>query len=217
MSVSASSRTVGFEHAREPRGSPPATGRRRRRRPCSAWRSPRRRSPHGVAHRAHDLAREAGPVLEAPPHASVAAIQLRGEERARADSCGRGGSRSRRSRRRRGRARRRANCRRDRRRAPPSVAARVRRIPSGLKTRDGARLGASCPTGLATGPAWPSCADAAAPSAWIASVSRRSPGPISGWSSIELVPVGAPRRATPRSTRPWSSPRRPPRPVGGTR
>ena len=77
-----------------------------------------------------------------------------------------------------------------------SVAARVRRIPSGLKTRDGARLGDFVPAGFATGPEWPSCADAAAPSAWIASVSCRSPRPMSGLSSVSWCPSVLPARVT---------------------
>ncbi len=73
-----------------------------------------------------------------------------------------------------------------------SVAARVRRIPSGLKTRDGARLGDFVPAGFATGPEWPSWADAAAPSAWIASVSLPQPGADVGLVERQLVSVGAP-------------------------
>jgi hypothetical protein len=61
---------------------------------------------------------------------------------------------------------------------------------SGLNVRDGAIPGSDVPAGLATGPAWPSCAAAAAPSAWIASVRRRNPG-IASSRSKDLAPVGA--------------------------
>ena len=67
-------------------------------------------------------------------------------------------------------------------------------MPSGLNTRDGATLGCFVPAGLATGPACPICADAAAPSAWIASVSNAQPGTDLGIVERELVPVGAARR-----------------------
>ena len=77
-----------------------------------------------------------------------------------------------------------------------AVTACVRRIPSGLNTRDGATLGCFVPAGFATGPAWPICADAAAPSAWMASVSFRRPGPISGLSSVSWWPSVLPARVT---------------------
>ncbi len=63
------------------------------------------------------------------------------------------------------------------------VTACVRRIPSGLNTRDGATAGDFVPIGFATGPAWPICAATAAPSACTASVSSRRPAPTSGLSS----------------------------------
>ena len=53
-------------------------------------------------------------------------------------------------------------------------------IDSGLKNRTGAYALALFVRELATGPAWPIWALIAAPSAWMASVRRRSPGTASG-------------------------------------
>ena len=48
----------------------------------------------------------------------------------------------------------------------------------GVKPPEGESAGARLERALATGPAWPICAAAAAPSAWTASVSRRRPGHV---------------------------------------
>ena len=53
----------------------------------------------------------------------------------------------------------------------------------GVKPPEGDRAGAPLERALATGPAWPIWAAAAAPSACTASVSRRSPGTVSSLSS----------------------------------
>ena len=52
----------------------------------------------------------------------------------------------------------------------------------GVKPPEGERAGARLERALATGPAWPICAAAAAPSACTASVRRRSPGTVSSLS-----------------------------------
>ncbi|SKY34809.1 Uncharacterised protein [Mycobacteroides abscessus subsp. abscessus] len=57
---------------------------------------------------------------------------------------------------------------------------RVTDIPIGAGMRDGPSAFARFDAEFATGPAWPSCAAASAPSAWITSVSRRKPGCASG-------------------------------------
>jgi hypothetical protein len=64
------------------------------------------------------------------------------------------------------------------------VAARVRRIASGEKIREGPtpRMRAAA----ATAPAWPICAEIAAPSACTTSAIRRSPGTASRVSTISL-------------------------------
>nr|GLK39926.1 hypothetical protein GCM10017611_67970 [Rhodococcus wratislaviensis] len=60
------------------------------------------------------------------------------------------------------------------------VALRIIRMLSGLNDRDGASADSPVDFSFATGPACPSWADAAAPSAWMVSVSLRSPGTASG-------------------------------------
>ena len=74
------------------------------------------------------------------------------------------------------------------------VAFLANRIDSGLKNRTGASALALFVRALATGPAWPICALIAAPSAWMASVSLRSPGTASGRIQIcqpSVRPPGA--------------------------
>ena len=71
-----------------------------------------------------------------------------------------------------------------------AVTACVRRIPSGLNTRNGATLGDLVPSGFATGPAWPIWAEMAAPSSCTASVSARSPSPHVGAVEHDLMAVG---------------------------
>ena len=53
----------------------------------------------------------------------------------------------------------------------------------GVKPPEGERAGAPLERALATGPAWPIWAAAAAPSACTASVRRRNPGTVSSLSS----------------------------------
>ena len=65
-----------------------------------------------------------------------------------------------------------------------SVAERMTRMASGLNRRLGASDAALLDRELATGPAWPIWAPAAAPSAWMASVSCRRPGSASGRSQM---------------------------------
>ena len=72
------------------------------------------------------------------------------------------------------------------------VAFLANRIPIGLKNRTGARAVALLDLALATGPAWPICALTAAPSAWMASASRRSPGTASGRIQSPLPSVRPP-------------------------
>ena len=78
-----------------------------------------------------------------------------------------------------------------------SVAERMTRRASGLNLRDGASEAALLDRELATGPAWPIWAQAAEPSAWMASVSRRRPGTASGRSQMHSAwvrPSGATAR-----------------------
>ena len=72
------------------------------------------------------------------------------------------------------------------------VAFLANRIPIGLKNRTGASAVALLDLALATGPAWPICALTAAPSAWMASVSFRSPGTASGRIHSPLPSVRPP-------------------------
>ena len=62
------------------------------------------------------------------------------------------------------------------RRARSSVAPRTRPIAGALNRVDGARRASFVRLRVGDQPAWPICADASAPSAWTASVSRRRPG-----------------------------------------
>ena len=64
------------------------------------------------------------------------------------------------------------------------VARLAKRMAIGLKNRTGASALALLDRASATGPAWPICALIAAPSAWIASVSRRNPATASGLIQI---------------------------------
>ncbi|CKS15043.1 Uncharacterised protein [Mycobacterium tuberculosis] len=72
------------------------------------------------------------------------------------------------------------------------VAFWANRIAIGLKNRTGASAVAWLERASATGPAWPIWALIAAPSACIASVSRRSPGTACGRIQIWLPPVRPP-------------------------
>ena len=58
-----------------------------------------------------------------------------------------------------------------------------------MKPPEGESAGARLERALATGPAWPICAAAAAPSAWTASVRRRRPGTVSSFSSRQCRSV----------------------------
>ena len=77
------------------------------------------------------------------------------------------------------------------------AAARMTRTARGLNRLLGATDGALLERELATGPACPIWAPAAAPSAWMASVSRRSPGTASGRSQMHSA-WGRPSGATAR-------------------
>ena len=66
------------------------------------------------------------------------------------------------------------------------VACLANFIDIGLKKRTGASAVALFDRALATGPAWPICALIVAPSAWMASASRCSPGTASG--RIQICP-----------------------------
>ena len=71
------------------------------------------------------------------------------------------------------------------------------RMASGLNRRVGAMEAALLDRELATGPACPIWAPAAAPSSWMASVSWRSPGTASGRSQMHSAwvrPSGATAR-----------------------
>ena len=95
------------------------------------------------------------------------------------------------------------------------VADRINFMVTGLSRREAERAGARLERALATGPAWPIWALAAAPSAWTASVSLPSPAAASGLTQMHWAwvrPSGATARyatvvmpAPPAATLRWYS------------
>ena len=171
----------------------------------------RRGGTRRVAHGAQDGAGEAGPVVDRATELVVAAVELGAQEgveevvvpdvdldavEARLDGAPGGG----------------AVVLDD-----PLDAGGVEacsREPIGVKPPDGASAGARLEPALAAGPAWPIWAAAAAPSAWTASVTRRSPGSLSSLEEQAVAvgsalgrdgEVGDGRHGAPAATRRWTA------------